>query len=137
MSEALKLFGWNSDEVKHKSEELEGIDKQINSYNVKLENLGQQQSNQWMRRDQFWDEWNWDNLFPSAIKMLELQMKQHITLVGNIEIENKNAEALWNMQAWDIMMTKMEEQLKIRDNLIETASNVMKKNNLEIDLNHP
>ena len=72
VNEALKLFGRNSEEVALKTKELEEIDKQILGYSVKLDTIKQKQSNLRMRRDLFRDEWSKDNLFPSAIKMLEL-----------------------------------------------------------------
>ena len=41
------------------------------------------------------------------------------------------------MQAREAMLSKMEEQLKIRDNLIATATDCIKSNNIEVDLSHP
>ena len=64
-------------------------------------------------------------------------MKQHITIITNLDRESKNAEVIRNMQAREAMLSKMEEQLKIRDNLIATATDCIKSNNIEVDLSHP
>lgn len=60
-------------------------------------------------------------------------MKQHVSM----EREISKAREDLNKQVREQALNHMEEQLKIRDTLINTATEVIKKNNIDCDLNHP
>lgn len=115
------------------SSSLNANERMSKEFELKLKNEKQQLSLMERERETIQDSWKDANLFPSAVKMLELQMKQHVSM----EREITKAREDLNLQAREQAMDHMEEQLKIRDDLLNTATEVIKKNNLDCDLNHP
>jgi hypothetical protein len=69
--------------------------------------------------------------------MLDLQMKQHMLIIDSIERANENSRSTQQLQAREQVLQKMQEQIKIRDNLLQLAGKQFDEHNVDIDLDDP
>jgi hypothetical protein len=94
-------------------------------------------SNFKLKRDNFPKKWQDAGLSNVGIKMLDLQMKQHMLIIDNIDRENENSKASMQLQAREQVLQKMQEQIKIRDNLLQLAMKHFSDNDVDVDLDDP
>lgn len=94
-------------------------------------------SNFKMKRDNFQKKWQDAGLSNVGIKMLDLQMKQHMLIIDNIDRESENNKASMQLQAREQVLQKMQEQIKIRDNLLQLAMKHFNDNDVDIELDDP
>lgn len=90
-----------------------------------------------MKRENFPSQWENAGLSSVGIKMLDLQMKQHIMIIDNIDRENETSKTSLQLKAREQVLQKMQEQIQIRDNLIKLAEKHFIDNNVEVTLDDP
>lgn len=94
-------------------------------------------SNLRAKRENFAKQWEDAGLSHVGIKMLDLQMKQHVLIIGNIDKDSQNNRANLQLQAREQVLQRMQEQIKIRDHLLQNAKNHFDKNDVNINLDDP
>lgn len=90
-----------------------------------------------MKRDNFPRQWEDAGLSSVGIKMLDLQMKQHIMIIDNIDRESQTSKTSLQLKAREQVLQKMQEQIQIRDNLIKLAEKHFVDNHVEVTLDDP
>jgi kinesin family protein 18/19 len=119
------------------SKELENLYKNEKQFKAQCETKKQLMSNLKMKRDNFAKQWENAGLSQVGTKMLELQMKQHVIIIDNIDIENQTSKATMQLQARDQVLQRMQEQIRIRDNLLNLAEKHFSENNVDVQLDDP
>jgi hypothetical protein len=94
-------------------------------------------SNLRAKRENFPKLWEDAGLSRVGITMLELQMKQHVLIIGNIDKDSQANRANLQLQAREQVLQRMQEQIKIRDNLLQNAKRHFNENAVDIDLDDP
>ena len=103
------------------SKELDNLYKNEKQFKAQSETKKQIMSNLKMKRENYPRQWEEAGLSSVGIKMLDLQMKQHIMIIDNIDRENESSKASLQLKAREQVLQKMQEQIQIRDNLIKLA----------------
>lgn len=119
------------------SKELDNLYKNEKQFKAQWETKKQLMSNLKMKRENFPSQWENAGLSSVGIKMLDLQMKQHIMIIDNIDRENETSKTSLQLKAREQVLQKMQEQIQIRDNLIKLAEKHFIDNNVEVTLDDP
>ena len=69
--------------------------------------------------------------------MLELQMKQHCLIIDTIETDAQNSMSNQQLHARDQVLHRMQEQIRIRDNLLNQAEKHFTENKVDVHLDDP
>lgn len=119
------------------SKELENLYKNEKNFKAQSETKKQLLGNMRMKREKFNEKWESAGLSSVGKKMLELQMKQHVLIIDNIDRESENNRATMQLQAREQVLQKMQEQIKIRDNLLKLAEKQFQENGVDLALEDP
>lgn len=119
------------------SNELENLYKNEKQFKAQCETKKQLMSNLKMKREEFQKKWEEAGLSSVGVKMLELQMKQHIMIIDNIDKENETNKATLQLKAREQVLQTMQEQIRIRDNLLHLAEKHFVDNQVDIHLDDP
>ena len=103
------------------SNDLEDVYKNEKQFKAQWETTKQLMSNLKLKRENFPKKWEDAGLSSVGIKMLELQMNQHMLIVDNIDRETESNRAILRIKAREQVLQSMQEQIKIRDNLLKLA----------------
>ena len=69
--------------------------------------------------------------------MLEFQMNQHIMIVDNLVKEDETNKPILQIKARDQVYQSLQEQIKIRDDLLQLAGKHFIDNNVKVNLQDP
>ena len=119
------------------SKELENMYKNEKQFKAQSETKRQQLNSLKAKRENFQQQWLEAGLSNVGMKMLDLQMKQHMIIIDNIDHESENNRANLQLQVRDQVLHRMQEQIRIRDNLLNQAEEHFSKNKVKVHLDDP
>ena len=137
ITQSVKQNGRDHPNTLDLSKELENLYKNEKQFKAQAETKRQQLNSLKAKRENFKTQWSDAGLSNVGTKMLDLQMKQHVLIIDNIDHESQNNRSNLQLQARDQVLQRMQEQIKIRDNLLNVAEEKLNINNVEVNLDDP
>ena len=129
----IKEKGKDSMQLKLINEEIDESNTQMREFKTQLDNSNTKIISLQKRRDQFLGEWRNAGHKDLAIELLGHILKENIILVENLEFQRKEQKVELQLKLKEMQLSKLSEQLKIRDDVIISAKKKLGGEALEID----
>lgn len=133
VQQVMREKGKDNIQVKIINEEIDETNNQIREFKVHLDNNNTKMISLIKRREYFNNEWKQAGHKELALELLGHIMKENIILVENLEFQRKEQKADLQIKIKDMQVSKLSEQLKIRDEIIQNAKKRLHNEANEID----
>ena len=122
-------------QVKIVNEEIEETSGQLKELKNQMEQATQKMSGLVKKRDSFSSEWK--SYGQLAVELLSHIMKENIVLVENMDYSRNEQKQDMQLKIKEMQFSKLQEQIKIRDELILNAKRRYQAEGFEYDIDDP
>lgn len=130
----VKDKGPSNIQVKIINEEIEEVNQKLNHLKSKLKEEESRHQELENNRERFRRAWaNDSNLTEMHLEILNLIMKESIQVVENLTTETRFQKAEIRLKVKDIQLAKLQEQVALRDKLLNEARQLMQDNGKQLD----
>jgi hypothetical protein len=127
----------DSIQVKIINEEVEETQNQIAELKKNLDSTNQRVAQLLKRREQFSQEWKQSGAKEIALEVLNHVMRENTILVENMEFSRREQKADLQIKIKEMQFSKLQEQIKVRDEMLAQARRRYKVEGLEYDIEDP
>lgn len=137
LAQIIREKGKDNIQVKIINEEIEETNNQISELKKVLDSTNQKVMILLKRRENFASEWKSSGLKEIQLDLLNHIVRENTILVENMEFSRKEQKADLQLKIKEMQFSKLQEQIKIRDEMLNQAKRRYKVEGFEFDIDDP